>query len=240
MITIFNKSLKKSSPSALIAKAVKADGVIGDIEIILLRKPALGLADEFKLIIEKLRIIDDRLATETDKVMMVLLPIRIIHELVPGLAVAEIELLNHAHLRQHVQGTIHRGESDRRVDLMGLDIHVGGAHVIVGFVEHIDHDLAGRCHARPDIVEPVLPPRSSSMSFASQFTLAILIENDFHYQYTKNNTVRQVFNELLLKYFYATGAAHSRYMRHSGGFCWKIVLAPRRGPPVLARSFKNV
>jgi hypothetical protein len=195
MKTIFNNWQKKLRPFTLIAKAIKADRVIGYIEIILLRQPVLGLTDELQLVIKKLRIIDDRLAAQAYQVMMVLLPVGIIHQLVPGLAVSEIELLDNAHLSQHVQGAIHRSEAYGRVHRMRLDIHVGRAHVIFGFMEYIDNHLPRRRDARPDIMKPVLPPRSPSVSLASHSFLAFLNENDFHYQYNKNILCRQLFNE---------------------------------------------
>ncbi len=138
--------------------------MIGYLEIVLFRQHVLCLAQAIDLVIDEIPVIDDPLTFDTDQMVMMPLTAGIVEQFIPGMTVAEIEFLNHAHLVKELKRTIDGCKSDIGADRMRPDIDVGGAQVFVGFLQDIEDNLP--CRRNPDTVpiECIPPPGTFAMS----------------------------------------------------------------------------
>ena len=108
--------------------------MVGDVEIILPGQFALGFIDELDFFIDKFSVVHNGFAAKANEVMVMFFPSGVVDKLEAGLAVAEIEFLDDPHLCKHVESAVYRGEAYAGIDFMRLEIHVRGAHVIVGLM----------------------------------------------------------------------------------------------------------
>src|SRR6266702_5774778 len=119
--------------------------------------------------------LDDVAAAGADQ-MVVVLPLG--HVLIPGLAVAKMDLIGDPRLGEQLQGAIDRGVADARVLGPQLQIELLDAHVALGGKEHIENNvpLAGR-------LEPLAGDELMEYFFLCFFHRAPPIESDFHVTY---------------------------------------------------------
>src|SRR6266581_8848117 len=119
--------------------------------------------------------LDDAPTAGADQ-MVVVLPFG--HVLIPGLAVAEMDLIGDPRLGEQLQCAVDRGVADARVLGPQLQVELLDAHVALGGEEHIKDDvpLAG-------LLQPLAGDELMEYFFLGFFHRAPPIESDFHVTY---------------------------------------------------------